>query len=75
MLPMEREVFLKKLGEQVRIIRIEKGITQKQLAHSLGKDQQSIQRLESGNINPSIYYLFEICNGLDITLDYLIKSI
>ena len=70
---MEKEVLLKKLGEQVRNIRIEKGITQKDLAHSLGKDQQSIQRLEAGNINPSIYYLYEICKGLEISLEDLIK--
>lgn len=70
---MKKEVFLKKLGERVRNIRIEKGITQKELAHSLGKDQQSIQRLEGGNINPSVFYLYEICKGLNVSLEDLIK--
>jgi len=65
---MDKEVLLKKLGERIREIRKEKGISQKQLAHSIGKDQQSIQRLESGNINPSYFYLCEIAEGLNVTL-------
>ena len=67
-LPMKKEVLLKDLGEKIRTIRKEKGITQVQLAHSIGKDQQSIQRLETGNINPSYIYLQEIAEGLNVTL-------
>ena len=72
-LPMEKEVLLKKLGERIRQIRIDKGITQVQLAHSIGKDQQSIQRLEAGNINPSYFYLYEIANGLNVSLTEITK--
>jgi len=70
---MEKEVLLKKLGERIRDIRKDKGITQVQLAHSIGKDQQSIQRLEAGNINPSYYYLHEIAEGLKVSLEDLTK--
>lgn len=49
-------------------------MTQKKLAHTIGKDQQSIQRLESGNINPSYLYLVEIANGLNIPLEVLFKQ-
>jgi transcriptional regulator with XRE-family HTH domain len=66
---MKKEVLLKKLGERIREIRLAKGITQVQLAHSIGKDQQSIQRLEAGKINPSIFYLSEIASGLNVTLN------
>ena len=65
---MNKEVLLKDLGEKIRLIRKDKGITQVQLAHSIGKDQQSIQRLEKGNINPSYIYLQEIAEGLDTSL-------
>jgi len=70
---MDKEVSLKRLGERIREIRKEKGISQKQLAHSIGKDQQSIQRLEAGNINPSYFYLYEIAEGLNVTLHNLIE--
>ena len=73
---MNKEVLLKDLGEKIRLIRKDKGITQVQLAHSIGKDQQSIQRLEAGNINPSYIYLQEIADGLNIPLlDLLSKSL
>ncbi|TSD67661.1 helix-turn-helix transcriptional regulator [Inquilinus sp. KBS0705] len=65
---MNKEVLLKDLGEKIRTVRKDKGITQVQLAHSIGKDQQSIQRLETGNINPSYIYLQEIAEGLETTL-------
>ena len=71
---MKKEELLKDLGERIRTIRKEKGITQLQLAHSIGKDQQSIQRLEAGNINPSYIYLKEIADGLSITLLELLQS-
>ncbi|MEO8884955.1 MAG: helix-turn-helix transcriptional regulator [Mucilaginibacter sp.] len=72
---MEKEVLLKKLGERIRDIRKEKGITQVQLAHVIGKDQQSIQRLEGGNVNPSLYYLHQIATGLDVSLEVICRDI
>lgn len=69
-----KEVLLKKLGSRIRDIRKEKGITQVQLAHAIGKDQQSIQRLESGNVNPSFYYLYEIAEGLNTTIEILVST-
>ncbi len=72
---MNKEVLLKDLGAKIRTIRKEKGITQVQLAHSIGKDQQSIQRLEAGNINPSYIYLQEIAEGLNIPLLDMLKEL
>lgn len=70
---MKKEQLLKKIGNRIRDIRKEKGITQVELANSIGKDQQSVQRLEKGNINPSFYYLYEVANGLDIDVEELVK--
>lgn len=72
---MNKEVLLKDLGAKIRTIRKEKGITQVQLAHSIGKDQQSIQRLETGNINPSYIYLQEIAEGLNVPLLDMLKEL
>lgn len=70
---MEKEVLLKTLGARIRDIRKEKGMSQAELANTIGKDQQSIQRLEAGNINPSYYYLYQIAEGLNIELENLVK--
>lgn len=65
--------FLKQFGEHIRQIRIKRGMTQFDLASIIGKDRQSLQRLESGNVNPSLYYLYEIAEGLEIDLKTLLN--
>jgi putative transcriptional regulator len=72
---MKKEKLLRKLGARIKQIRQEKGITQAELANSIGKDQQSLQRLEKGNINPSFYYLLEIAIGLEVDLSELLKGL
>ena len=71
---MEKEVLLKELGERIRAIRKEKGITQSQLAHSIGKDQQVIHRLEAGDFNPTYFFLYEVAAGLGIPLEDIMKK-
>ncbi|MBI3509332.1 MAG: helix-turn-helix transcriptional regulator [Bacteroidetes bacterium] len=65
---MNKERFLKKLGNRIVELREMKGFSQTQLAHACGKDPQSIERVENGKINPSAYYLLEIAKALDIPL-------
>ena len=65
---MDKDIELKKLGERVREIREGKNLTQFELATLINKDQQSIQRLEKGKINPSYIYLLEVCKGLEVEL-------
>jgi len=70
----ERE-GLKRLGEKVKLIRKEKGLTLKELAHSIDKDPQSIHRLEMGAINPSYLYLQQLCKGLDVKIIELLEGL
>jgi putative transcriptional regulator len=63
-----------KLGLRVRELRLEKSLSQTDLAFKIGKDQPSINRLEKGKINPSILYLLEIANGLEISLSKLLED-
>lgn len=74
-LTMERDILLTKLGARVRELREAGNITQTQLAHAIGKDQQSVQRLEAGRVNPSILYLQEIAKGLNLTLEHLVRNL
>jgi putative transcriptional regulator len=70
-----KEQRLKALGLKVKAIRKDKKLTLQELAYSIGKDHQSIYRLESGGINPSYLYLLEICKGLEINISDLLKEI
>lgn len=63
---MKKEVLLKRLGEQVRRYREINHLTQSELAALINKDRQSIQRLEAGNVNPGLFYLYEIAQGLSV---------
>jgi putative transcriptional regulator len=71
-LPTNKQKYLKKLGAHIKQLREKKKLTQFDLACNINKDRQSIQRLESGNVNPTIYYLQEIADGLNISLKSLI---
>jgi putative transcriptional regulator len=70
---MEKEAFLKKLGKQIIKVREQKGWSQSELARSCFKDRQSIERLENGKINPSAFYLYEVSQGLEVSLKELIS--
>jgi ribosome-binding protein aMBF1 (putative translation factor) len=44
--------------------RLEKGMSQKQLADKMGTKQSSLSRLESGNYNPSLAFLKKVATAL-----------
>ena len=44
--------------------RLEKGITQKQLAQRIGTKQSSIARFESGDYNPTLAFVQKIAGAL-----------
>ena len=68
---MDKLSELKKLGQRIRELRIEKGLSQAKLAIKIFKDQQSIHKVEIGSFNPSYIYLLEICEGLEISIEEL----
>ena len=61
---MSKETFLKKLGKNIARLREDAGLSQTELALRCDKDRQSLNRLEKGRINPSIYYLSQIAEEL-----------
>ena len=70
---MDVKERLLQLGLRVKELREEKGMSQTDLAYKIGKDQPSINRLEKGKVNPSIIYLLQICEGLEISIEKLVK--
>ena len=50
--------------EQILRKRLEKGLSQKQLAEKIGTKQSAISRLEGGNSNPSVAFLEKISKAL-----------
>ncbi len=48
--------------------RIERGLTQKELAQRIGTRQSAVSRLESGVYNPSLSFLQKVADALDTRL-------
>ena len=69
---MTKEIFLKKLGKNVARLREEAGLSQTELALRCDKDRQSLNRLEKGRINPSVYYLLQLAEELKIPVKVLL---
>ena len=59
---------------QLTCLRIEKGLTQEQLADLLGTKQPSIARIESGKSLPSLSFLKRVVEALDGRLVITIQS-
>jgi len=52
------------LKREIIRLRIEKGLTQKDLANLMGTKQSAISRLENGSYNPSVEFLNRIAHTL-----------
>ena len=62
----------KTVGENVRRIRLKKGLTQEQFAEISGFSQQYISGLEHGRRNPTVVTLYELATALGVShLDLL----
>ncbi len=58
--------------ENLRALRENAGISQKQLADAIGVSQQSINKYENHNIEPDIETMIRIADYFDTSVDYLI---
>jgi len=67
--------YQKQIGERIKTLRVERGFTQRQLAIEANKDPQSLERVENGKTNPSIYYLKEVCEALNISMEEFFRGI
>ncbi|MCH7534912.1 MAG: helix-turn-helix transcriptional regulator [Bacteroidetes bacterium] len=68
---MEDKELLKKLGKRIVAIREGKNITQVELANLCEFDRSNMNRIESGNTNPTTLTIKIICESLDIPIKEL----
>ena len=55
----------------MKVARVQKDLTQEELADMVGVTRQTIGMIETGNYNPTLNLCIEICKVLDRTLDDL----
>jgi len=63
----------KKLGENIKRIRIEKGMTQGDIFRALKLDRGYVSSLESGKRNPTLAMIEKIASALGVSVDELLK--
>lgn len=60
------------LSAQFKRIRMEMGLTQRQVADGIGVAEQAYQRYEYGRTIPSAHVLIALADYFDVSLDYLV---
>ena len=64
-----------KLGNKIRMIRMEKNMTQNDLALECQFEKASMSRIESGQSNPTVRTLYKISNALNVEIGELFKDL
>jgi transcriptional regulator with XRE-family HTH domain len=71
-LDVVEEVSSGRLGERVRILRRERGLTLKLLAERSGVSRAMISKLERGEKNPTLVVAAKVAEGLGVSLSQLV---
>ena len=58
-------------NQRLKIARLEKDLSQAELANLIGVTRQTIGLIEAGNYNPTLKLCVAMCQALDKTLDDL----
>lgn len=58
--------------KNLRKLRINKGISQQQLADVMGTTQQSVNKYENHNVEPDISALIKLADYFETSIDYLV---
>jgi len=69
---MTRDMLKTRIGERIVEFRKKKGWSQSDLARACKKDRQTIEKLENGKVNPTIFSLLEVAIALEVSLSQLL---
>ena len=60
------------LGERIALARKQAGLSQEQLGAQLGVSRQAVSKWESGQTNPDVAYITELCRLFGVSSDWLL---
>ena len=72
---MNKDIELEKLANRIKAKRLEKKLSQEELAHKCDFDRTYISLLERAKRNPSYFNLLRLCAGLEVTVSELLKDL
>lgn len=59
-------------GERLKLLRLEKNLTQGQLAEALQTTQRRISYWEAAKIEPDLISIFKLCDYFGVSADYIL---
>lgn len=62
------------IGDNIKILRKKKGVSQEKLAQEFGISIQAVSKWETGNAFPDLLLLPDIAKYFDVSIDYLFYS-
>lgn len=72
---MENTELLNKLGQRIKQLRLNSGLSQEKFALQIEMDRTYFASIESGKRNVSILNIKKIADGLNVTLSQLFDTI
>lgn len=57
--------------ERLKELRLERGMSQKALAHSIGMSERNIQEIEYGKVDPKLSNVMKLAAVLQVSMDDL----
>ena len=65
---LKKDEFVIKVGSKLRELRMEKGLTIEKLANNAEIERKQLSRIELGEINTSIYQVYNITHSLKVPI-------
>jgi transcriptional regulator with XRE-family HTH domain len=72
---MQPDRTLRALSKRIKDLRLARGISQEELAHRSGLSRTGMGLLETGKRWPRLDTLVSVAEGLNITVDELLKGV
>jgi transcriptional regulator with XRE-family HTH domain len=64
----------KRFGDHLKRLRESMGLTPAELARRCYMERSNIARLETGRMNPSLFIIKKLSDGLDLTITQLLEG-
>ena len=69
---IEKELFLRNIGNNIRVARKAKNLSQEELAFKINSARNFIWCIERGEKAPTVYVLYKIAAVLNVPIDNLL---
>lgn len=70
---MQQNEIYKKFGERLKKLREDKNLSLNMLAYENDLNKSTLSRIENGLVDPKLSTIYKIAQGLEITIDELMK--